>query len=85
MLILGHIYSDSVLSNSDKAVDIFKHVLQLRPSHDEAIPSLAMAYARTEQCKEATDILDGLSERDLMHNKVAMEVLQVCSTATGVS
>ena len=81
LLILGQIYSDSLLSNPAKAVGIFKRVLQLRPSHDEAISSLAKVYARTEQCREATDILDGLSEKELMHNKVAMEVRQACSTA----
>ena len=79
LLILGHIYSDSLLANPPKAVHIFKRVLQLRPSHDEAISSLAMVYARIEQCREATDILDSLSESEVTHNKVAMEVRQACS------
>ena len=78
LMTLGQIYSVSVLSQSSKAIELFKKLLKEAPTHQEAILSLAQAYARQKRCKEAMNVLDDLLKREPRHTEVAKQLLEGC-------
>lgn len=75
---LGLVYSDSVLSQPHKAIELFTQVLELQPDHQEAMLSLARVYVGERRCKEAAKILDNLVQQEPTHAEAAKKCLDRC-------
>lgn len=75
---LGQLYTESVFLQPTKAIELFSHVIELQPTHQEATAALAKVYSEEGRCKEAMDVVEDLLKIEPKHAEAAKKILEAC-------
>ena len=75
---LGQLYTVSIFSQPTKAIELFSHVMELHPTHQEAMVALAKVYTKEGRCKEAKDVVENLLKIDPKQDEAAKKILEAC-------
>ena len=75
---LGQLYTESPFSQPTKAIELFSRVLDLQPTHQATMVSLAKVYTEEKRCREALAMVERLLKMDSKHADTAKKLLEIC-------